>query len=86
MLPKVWENVKEWTSTLPSELPLWELESQWTPEFSERNYKGQNPLDWIVTYIIGKLLERRCLKWACMTQVGSENTSYGQKKGWDSNY
>jgi hypothetical protein len=23
----VWENVREWTSILPSELPLWELES-----------------------------------------------------------
>jgi hypothetical protein len=25
MLPGVWENVREWTSTIPSELPLWEL-------------------------------------------------------------
>jgi hypothetical protein len=34
MLPGVWESVKEWTPTLPSELPLWELESRWTPEYS----------------------------------------------------
>jgi len=30
MLLKVQESVKEWTSTLPSEFPFWELESQWT--------------------------------------------------------
>jgi hypothetical protein len=31
--------------TLPNEFPFWELESQWTPEFSKDDYKGQNPLD-----------------------------------------
>ncbi len=34
MLLGVWESVREWTSTLPNELPLWELESWWTPKFS----------------------------------------------------
>jgi len=33
MLPGVWESVREWTLTLPSELPFWELESRWTLEF-----------------------------------------------------
>jgi hypothetical protein len=28
----VWESVREWTSTLPNELPLWELESWWSPD------------------------------------------------------
>jgi hypothetical protein len=28
VLPGVQKNVKKWTFTLPSELPLWELESQ----------------------------------------------------------
>jgi hypothetical protein len=37
-------------------------------------------------YIIGKLLERRCLKWTCMTHLHIWNTSYGQKKGWESNW
>jgi hypothetical protein len=85
MLPGVLESVKEWTLTLPSQLPLWELESQWTPESSESNYKGQNPLNCKVFYIIGKLLELRCLKWACMTHLDTSNTSYGQKKGQQSN-
>jgi hypothetical protein len=88
MLPEI-ESMGEcenWTSTLPSELPLWELESQWTPKSSRKNFKVQNPLDWRVHYIIKKLLERRCLKWAHMTHLDIWNTSYGQKKGWESNW
>ncbi len=33
--------------------------------------RGQNPLDWRVPYIIEKLLELRCLKWACMTHLST---------------
>jgi hypothetical protein len=33
-------------------------------KFSKNNYRGQNPLDCEVLYIIGKLLELQCLKWA----------------------
>jgi hypothetical protein len=32
-------------------------------------------------YIIGNLLERRCLKWARIAHLDIWNTSYGQKKG-----
>jgi hypothetical protein len=71
----VWESVKKWTSTLPSELPLWELESQWTPDGLpnfQRAIEGvKTPLDWIVPYIIRKLLELRCLKWDSMTHLGN---------------
>jgi hypothetical protein len=35
--------------------------------------------------VIGKLLERRCLKWVHMTHLDTSNTSYGQKKGRESN-
>jgi hypothetical protein len=38
-----------------------------------------------VLYIIEKLLERRCLKWACIAHLDIWNTSYGQKKGRKSN-
>jgi hypothetical protein len=34
---------------------------------------------------IGKLLKLRCLKWARMTHLDIWNTSYGQKKGQESN-
>jgi len=55
--------------TLPSELPFWELESWWTSEFLESNFKGQNPLDRGVPYINEKILERKYLKWTCMTHL-----------------
>jgi hypothetical protein len=58
----------------------------WSPESSKSDCKGQNSLDWSVPYIIEKLLERRCLKWSCMIHLDIWNTSYGQKKGWESNW
>jgi len=45
MLLRVRESVRELTSTLPNEFPFWELESQWTPESSNSDCKGQNALD-----------------------------------------
>ncbi len=59
---------------------------KWTPKFSKRNCRGQNPLIQIVFYIIGNLLKRRCLKWTCMTHLDIRDTSYDQKKGWKSNW
>jgi hypothetical protein len=85
MLPGVQKNVREWTFTLPSEFPFWELESQWTSKSSKGDCKGQNPFSWKVLYNIGNLLKRRCLKWARMTHLDIWNTSYGQKKGRESN-
>ncbi len=55
--------------TLPSELPLWELESQWTLESSEGHLRDQNSLHWKVPYTLEKLLKLRCLKWARMTHL-----------------
>ncbi len=54
--------------------------------FQRANCNGQNPLDWDVPYIIENFLEVRCLKWARMTHLDTEHTSYGQKKGWESNW
>jgi hypothetical protein len=59
---------------------------RWTLKFSKSDCRGQNPLDWRVLYIIENLLERRCLKWACMTHLDTSNTSYGQKKGRELNW
>jgi hypothetical protein len=72
--------------TLPSEFSLWELESQWIPRFSKGDCRGQISLDWKIPYIIGKLLELKCLKWARTTHLNISNISYGQKKGWESNW
>jgi hypothetical protein len=82
---KVWGSVKGWTLTLPRQLPLWEMESEWTSQTSESNLKGQNSMACGVLYIIENLLERRCVKWACIVHSEIWNTSYGQKKGRESN-
>jgi hypothetical protein len=58
---------------------------KWTHESSKHNYKGQNPLPQRVPYIIEKLLKPRCLKWAQISHLDIWNTSYGQKKGQESN-
>jgi len=60
--------------------------SRWTPETSESDCRGQNPMACGVLYIIGKLLELRCLKWARIAHLDIWNVSYGQKKGQESNY
>jgi hypothetical protein len=85
MLFGVYESVREWTFTLPRQLPLSEMESQRILESLEGDFKGQNSMAWKVPYIIKKLLERKCLKWARMTHFNIWNTSYGQKKGRESN-
>jgi hypothetical protein len=84
--PRRKENVREWTPTLPRELPPWKLESRWTPECLESDCRGRNPMDWKILYTIEKLLELRCLKWARMTPLDIWNASYGQKKGQESNW
>jgi len=82
----MWGSMREWTLTLPRQLPLWEMESRWTPETSESDYRGQNSIAYDILYIIGKLLKRRCLKWARIAHLDIWNVSYGQKKGRESNY
>jgi hypothetical protein len=82
---KVWGSVREWTLTLPRQLPLWEMESRWTSKTSKSNYRGQNSMACGVLYIIKKFLKRRFLKWARIVHSDIWNTSYGQKKGRESN-
>ncbi len=72
-VPRGAKSVREWILTLPNELPFSELESQWTSKSLEGDCKFQ----WTVLYIIGKLLKRRCLKWAHMTHLDIWNTNYG---------
>jgi hypothetical protein len=61
------------------------MESGWTPEISESNCRGQTSMDCGVLYINEKLLKLRCLKWARIAHSNILNTSYGQKKGRESN-
>jgi hypothetical protein len=79
---KVWGN----QPSHPKGVPLWELESRWNPKSSKGNCRGQNSMAWRVSYINGKILERRYLKWALIAHLDIWNTSYGQKKGRESNW
>jgi hypothetical protein len=46
----------------PKATPIWEMES-------ESDCRGQNSMARGVLYIIGTLLERRCLKWARLAHL-----------------
>jgi hypothetical protein len=76
----VWGSVREWTLTLPRQLSLWEIESRWTPETSESDFRGQNSMACGIFYIIRKLLERRCLKWARITHLESETQVMAKRR------
>jgi hypothetical protein len=85
MLPgvqRVWGNEPS-HSQVNSHVGSWSPER--TPESSERDCRGQNSSPWGFLYINGKLLKRRCLKWARIAHSDIWNTCYDQKKGRESN-
>jgi hypothetical protein len=61
-------------------------ESIGTPKILKFDCRGQNTLHWGVLYIIGKLSKCRCRKWARMSHLDICSTSYGKKKGRESNW
>jgi hypothetical protein len=62
------------------------LESSGAPENSELDYRGQNTLHWGVLYTVGKVLKFTCPKWPRMSHLDICSTSYGRKKGRESNW
>ncbi len=66
------------------EIETWE--SSRTLKNSEFDCKGQNTLHWGVIYIIGKLLKCRYRKWPRIGHLDIFSTSYGQKKGRESQW
>jgi hypothetical protein len=61
-------------------------ESFRTPKISEFNFRGQNTSLWGVFHVVGKALKCRCRKWPCMNHLDICSTSYGKKKGRESNW
>jgi len=61
-------------------------ESFGTPESSEFDCRGQNTLPWSIVQVIGNLLKCRCRKWPRMSHLDICSTSYGKKKGRESNW
>jgi hypothetical protein len=78
----LWRKCEVATHTL--ENGTWE--SSGTSENSERNCRGQNTLHWGVLYTIEKVLKCRCPKWLCISHLDICSTSYGWKKGRESNW
>jgi hypothetical protein len=62
------------------------LKSYGTPKNSELEFRGQNTSHWGVLYTIEKVLKRRCPKWPRMSHLDICSSSYGQKKGLESNW
>jgi hypothetical protein len=62
------------------------LESSETPKNSQLDCRGQNTSPWGVLYIIGKVVKCRCRKWPRMRHFDICSTSYGRKKGQESNW
>jgi hypothetical protein len=86
-------------ATLPVATPLWpsvkvklntpkvgDLESSGTPECLEFDSKAQNTSHWGVLSVIGKVLKRRYGKWPRIGHLDICSSSYGQKKGRESNW
>jgi hypothetical protein len=62
------------------------LESSGTPATLELDNKKKNTLPWGVLYTVGKALKCRCRKWPRMSHLDICSTSYGRKKGRESNW
>ncbi len=80
--PLLWPSVGVKPNTWKSR----ELESSGTPECSELDKKAQNTLPWGVLGVIGKVWKCRCPKWPRIGHLDICSPSYGQKKGWESNW
>jgi hypothetical protein len=62
------------------------LKSFGTPKNSELDCRGQNTSPWRFLYTVAKVLKFRCPKWPCMSHLDICSTSYGRKKGRESNW
>ncbi len=63
-----------------------DLESSGTPEYLEFDSRGQNTLHWGVIGFIEKVSKCRCPKWPRIGHLDICSSSYGQKKGRESNW
>jgi hypothetical protein len=62
------------------------LESSGSLKNSEVDCRGQNTSHWGFLYTVGKVLKCRCPKWPHISHLDICSTSYGQKKGRESNW
>jgi hypothetical protein len=70
----------------PNTPKVGDLESSGTPKCLEFNRKAQNTSHWGFLGVIGKVLKRRYTKWPRIGHLDICSSSYGQKKGRESNW
>jgi hypothetical protein len=70
----------------PNTPKVGDLESSGTPECLVLDNKAQNTSHWGVLCVIGKVFRRRYRKWPRIGHLDIFLQSYGQKKGWESNW
>jgi hypothetical protein len=70
----------------PNTSKVGDLESSGTPECLEFDSKAQETSYWGVLDVIGKVLKRRYRKWPRIGHLNICSSSYGQKKGRESNW
>jgi len=78
----LWGKCEDETCTPKSE----NLESSEIPKILKLNCRGQNTSLWGVLYTVEKVLKCRYRKWPCMNHLDICSTSYGRKKGQESNW
>jgi len=78
----LWGSCEVATHTL--ENGTWE--SSGTPKNSECDCRGQNTLHWDILGTVGKVLKCKCPKLPHMNHLDICSTSYGRKKGRESNW
>ncbi len=70
----------------PNTPKVGDLESFGTPECLGFDNKAQKTLHGGVLGVIGKVLKRKYRKWPRIGHLDICRSSYGQKKGWESNW
>jgi len=70
----------------PNTSKVEDLEFSETPECSDFDSQAQNTLHWGVLSVIGKVLKHRYRKWPRISHSDICSSSYGQKKGRESNW
>jgi hypothetical protein len=79
------KSVREWTLTLPNQLLLWELESQMDFRIFKTRLQGSKPIDLKNFLYHWKANETYMFEMGSQCHLSIWNTSYGQKKGRESN-
>ncbi len=86
MLPGVWKSARAMNPHTPKWALTLGIKVSMDSQIFRERFQGSKLINQRISYTIKKFLECRCLKWVHMTHLDTSNTSYGQKKGRESNW